>query len=111
RQQALANKRGVVMDGRDIRTHVLPGAEVKIFLIATVAERAKRRHEEKHHKGYPSDIDELKKERQQRDQIDTKRETAPRIKTDDEIEIDTISLSVNDVANRILSEVKKVNHE
>src|SRR5699024_9799852 len=61
RQQALANKRGVVMDGRDIGTHVLPGAEVKIFLIATVAERAKRRHEENLQKGFPSDIDELKK--------------------------------------------------
>jgi len=111
RQQALAKKLGVVMDGRDIGTHVLPGAEVKIFLIATVAERAKRRHEENLQKGFPSDIDELKKEIEQRDHIDSKRETAPLIKADDAVEIDTTSLSVNDVANRILSEVKKVSHE
>jgi len=111
RQQALAKKLGVVMDGRDIGTHVLPGAEVKIFLIATVAERAKRRHEENLQKGFPSDIDELKKEIEQRDHIDSKRATAPLIKADDAVEIDTTSLSVNDVANRILSEVKKVSHE
>src|SRR5690625_937815 len=88
-QQAITKKRGVVMDGRDIGTHVLPGAEVKIFLIATVAERAKRRHEENLQKGFPSDIDELKKEIEQRDHIDSKRETAPLIKADDAVEIDT----------------------
>src|SRR5690625_6431128 len=75
---------GFVRDGRDIGTHVLPGAEVKIFLIATVAERAKRRHEENLQKGFPSDIDELKKEIEQRDHIDSKRETAPLIKADED---------------------------
>lgn len=108
RQRALANERGVVMDGRDIGTHVLPSAEVKIFLIATVAERAKRRHKENLEKGFPSDINALKKEIEQRDHIDSKRETAPLIKADDAVEIDTTALSANDVANLILSEARKV---
>ena len=108
RQQALAKKRGVVMDGRDIGTHVIPDAEVKIFLIATVEERAKRRYAENIEKGFTSDLEELKKEIEQRDLIDTEREAAPLIKADDAIEIDTTALSIHDVAERILAEVEKV---
>lgn len=107
RQQNLAMKRGVVMDGRDIGTHVLPDAEVKVFLIATVEERAKRRYEENIRKGYPSDLEILKREIEQRDYIDSKREAAPLIKAADAIEVDTTSLSINDVAQFILTEAKK----
>lgn len=108
RQQALAEKSGVVMDGRDIGTHVIPDAEIKIFLIATVEERAKRRHAENIEKGFSSDLEELKKEIEQRDLIDTEREAAPLIKAEDAVEIDTTALSINDVAERILAEVLKV---
>ncbi|WP_404456356.1 (d)CMP kinase [Virgibacillus necropolis] len=108
RQQALTERRGVVMDGRDIGTHVIPDAEVKIFLHATVEERAKRRHDENIEKGFASNIEELKKEIEQRDLIDTKRESAPLIKADDAIEIDTTSLSIDDVADQILGEALKV---
>lgn len=108
RQQALTKKQGVVMDGRDIGTHVIPDAEVKIFLHATVEERAKRRHEENIAKGFTSDIEELKKEIEQRDLIDTKRESAPLIKAEDAIEIDTTSLSIDDVAGQILGKALKV---
>ncbi|PAV29513.1 cytidylate kinase [Virgibacillus profundi] len=108
RQQALAEKRGVVMDGRDIGTHVLPDAEVKIFLVASVEERAKRRYEENVKKGFPSDLEELKEEIEQRDLIDSKREAAPLIKADDATEIDTTSLSINEVAEQVLTEVTKV---
>ncbi|MUK87254.1 (d)CMP kinase [Ornithinibacillus sp. L9] len=107
RQQSLASKRGVVMDGRDIGTHVLPDAEVKIFLIASVEERAKRRYEENIQKGFPSDLEELKKEIKQRDQIDSKRDVAPLLKAEDAIEIDTTSLSIDEVAQKILTEVSK----
>lgn len=107
RQQALAKNRAVVMDGRDIGTHVLPSAQVKIFLIASVDERAKRRHEENLSKGLPSNLEQLKVEIQKRDEIDTNRQTAPLVKAKDAIEVDTTSLSVNEVVNRILSEVKK----
>ncbi|ASN07368.1 (d)CMP kinase [Virgibacillus necropolis] len=108
RQQALTEKRGVVMDGRDIGTHVIPDAEVKIFLHATVEERAKRRHEENISKGFNSNIEELKEEIKQRDLIDTKRESAPLIKAEDAVEIDTTSLSIDDVARQILSEALNV---
>ncbi|WP_099158375.1 (d)CMP kinase [Virgibacillus ndiopensis] len=107
RQQQLAEEKSVVMDGRDIGTHVLPDAEVKIFLIATVEERAKRRYEENLKKGFSSDLEELKEEIKQRDLIDSKREAAPLVKADDAIEIDTTSLTIDDVANRILQEVDK----
>lgn len=107
RQQNLADKWGVVMDGRDIGTHVLPDAEVKIFLIATVEERAKRRYEENIKKGFPSDLEILKKEIEQRDFIDSKREAAPLIKASDALEVDTTSLSIDDVAQFILTEAVK----
>lgn len=108
RQQAFATNLGVVMDGRDIGTHVLPNAEVKIFLIATVEERAKRRYEENSKKGFYPDMEELKLEIEQRDLIDTKREASPLIKASDASEIDTTSLSINQVAQRILAEVHKI---
>lgn len=108
RQQSLANYRGVVMDGRDIGTHVLPDAEVKIFLIASVEERAKRRYEENVQKGFPSDLEELKKEIEQRDLIDSKREVAPLLKAEDAIEIDTTSLTIDQVAQKILEAVYDV---
>ena len=108
RQQALADKSGVVMDGRDIGTHVLPAAELKFFLIATVDERAKRRYEENIQKGFPTNLAELKKEIEQRDLIDSERETAPLIKAEDAIEIDTTSLSINDVANVILKNASSI---
>ncbi|HLS60907.1 MAG TPA: (d)CMP kinase [Virgibacillus sp.] len=102
RQQILAQEQGVVMDGRDIGTHVLPHAEVKFFLIATVEERAKRRYEENISKGIPSNLKELKKDIEQRDEIDSKRDTAPLIKAEDAIEIDTTSLSIHEVVKMML---------
>jgi CMP/dCMP kinase len=108
RQQALAAHTSVVMDGRDIGTHVLPNAEVKIFLIASVEERAKRRFEENTKKGYNVDLEELKKEIEQRDLIDSQREAAPLIKAENAVEIDTTSLTIEQVADNILSEAYKV---
>ncbi|WP_029191069.1 (d)CMP kinase [Ornithinibacillus scapharcae] len=108
RQQLLAKERGVVMDGRDIGTKVIPDAEVKIFLIASVDERAKRRHVENLEKGFPSDLEELKKEIEKRDLIDSEREASPLIKADDAIEIDTTSLTISEVADRILDEANNI---
>ncbi|MDY0405687.1 (d)CMP kinase [Virgibacillus sp. 179-BFC.A HS] len=102
RQQAMAAEKGVVMDGRDIGTHVLPNAQVKIFLIASVEERARRRHEENIQKGFSSDLENIKMEIQARDEIDSKRETAPLIKAHDAIEIDTTSRSIAEVTELIL---------
>ncbi|QQZ11011.1 (d)CMP kinase [Heyndrickxia vini] len=103
RQQAFAKDGAVVMDGRDIGTHVIPDAELKIFLLASVEERAVRRHNENISKGYTSDLAQLKKEIEQRDKLDTEREVAPLKKAEDAIIIDTTSLSIDDVVNKIMN--------
>jgi cytidylate kinase len=103
RQQQLASGGGVVMDGRDIGTHVLPNAELKIFLLASVEERALRRHKENVENGFPSDLEKLKEEIALRDKLDSERETAPLKKAADAVELDTTSLSINEVVEKILS--------
>jgi len=102
RQQALAEKGGVVMDGRDIGTHVLPNAEVKIFMLASVQERAERRHLENTKKGFASSLEQLKKEIAKRDKLDSEREVSPLKKADDALELDTTSLSIEEVVQRIM---------
>ncbi|HEO8422298.1 (d)CMP kinase [Niallia sp. FSL W8-0635] len=102
RQQMFAVNGGVVMDGRDIGTHVIPTAEVKVFLLASVDERAIRRHKENIQKGYNSDLEQLKQEIAARDKLDSEREIAPLKKADDAIEIDTTSLSINGVVDKIM---------
>ena len=103
RQQAFAVNGGVVMDGRDIGTHVLPHAEVKVFLLASVEERALRRHSENQEKGFPTDLEKLKEEIARRDKIDSERDVAPLKKADDAIEIDTTSLTIPDVVEKIMA--------
>lgn len=107
RQQELATDGGVVMDGRDIGTHVLPDAEVKIFLQASVEERAKRRHLENLQKGFPSDLELIKKEIAARDKLDSEREVAPLRKAKDAVVIDTTSKTIEQVVNEILSLAKE----
>jgi len=102
RQQSFAKNGGVVMDGRDIGTHVLPNAEVKVFLRASVEERAVRRHAENLQKGFPSDLNILKEEIAARDKIDSEREVAPLKKADDATEIDTTSLTIPEVVEKIM---------
>lgn len=103
RQQQFAVDGGVVMDGRDIGTHVLPNAEVKVFLLASVTERAQRRHAENLQKGFPSDLEQLEKEIAARDKLDSEREVAPLKKAEDAVEIDTTSLSIEQVVEKIMA--------
>jgi len=103
RQQQFATNGGVVMDGRDIGTHVLPHAEVKVFLLASVQERAERRYQENLEKGFPADLEMLKKEIAARDKLDSEREIAPLKKAEDAVEIDTTSLSIERVVEKILA--------
>ncbi|MDF1507705.1 (d)CMP kinase [Robertmurraya sp. DFI.2.37] len=103
RQKSLAAEGGVVMDGRDIGTHVIPTAEVKIFLLASVEERAQRRHAENIEKGYPSDLETLKEEIAARDKLDSEREVAPLKKADDAVVIDTTSKSIDEVVESIMT--------
>ncbi|HDX9576744.1 (d)CMP kinase [Bacillus cytotoxicus] len=102
RQRALSEKGGVVMDGRDIGTQVLPNAEVKIFMLASVEERAERRHLENTQKGFPSNLEKLKEEIALRDKLDSEREVSPLKKADDAIELDTTSLSIEEVVQKIM---------
>ncbi|HDR7792566.1 TPA: (d)CMP kinase [Bacillus luti] len=108
RQQELAKKGGVVMDGRDIGTHVLPDAEVKIFMLASVDERAERRHLENTNKGFDSNLEQLKEEIAKRDKLDSEREVSPLKKADDALELDTTSLSIEEVVQKIMGIVSGV---
>lgn len=103
RQRELSKKRGVVMDGRDIGTHVIPDAEVKVFLIASAKERALRRYEEYKKNGIKVNLEELEQDIIKRDEADSKREVAPLIKAEDAIEIDTTNCSIHDVVSKILT--------
>lgn len=102
RQQLMSEQGGVVMDGRDIGTQVMPNAEVKIFMLASVDERAKRRHEENILKGFDSDIEQLKQDIAARDKFDSEREVSPLKKAADAIELDTTSLSIDEVVDAIM---------
>ena len=96
-QQALAETTSVVMDGRDIGTVVLPKAEVKIYLTASSAVRAKRRFDELVAKGMECDLAQLQKEIEERDYRDMTREVSPLKKADDAVELDTSNLSIEEV--------------
>lgn len=106
-QRKLAANGGTVMDGRDIGTHVLPDAEVKIFLTASVDERARRRHEENLKNGLPSNLQKIKEDIVERDEMDMTRKEAPLKKAEDAIEIDSTNLAIDDVVEKILTIVKE----
>ncbi len=89
RQRELAQSRNVIMDGRDIGTNVLPNADLKIFLTASLDDRAARRFEELQQKGMPCKLDEVKKDMAYRDKNDSERDCAPLSKADDAVLVDT----------------------
>lgn len=102
-QQESAKIGNVLMDGRDIGSVVLPNAQVKIFLTASVDERAKRRMLELKSKGESANFEEIKKAIEERDYKDSHREISPLIKASDAIEVDTTSLTIDDVCNKIIN--------
>ncbi|NMB39324.1 MAG: (d)CMP kinase [Firmicutes bacterium] len=102
-QQELAKSQDVVMDGRDITTTVLPDAELKIYLNASVEERAKRRLLELKSKGHPVELDDLITQINQRDRLDSTRKVSPLRKAEDAVEIDTTMLTIDQVVERILA--------
>jgi CMP/dCMP kinase len=107
RQKAIASAGGIVMDGRDIGTTVLPNAQVKIFLVASVDERAERRFKDNANKGIHVPLDILKKEIEERDYKDSHRTLSPLTKASDAKEIDTTSMSISDVVKAISLEIIK----
>ncbi|MGC9359954.1 MAG: (d)CMP kinase [Anaerolineae bacterium] len=107
RQRAIGKEGGVVMVGRDIGTVVLPDAEVKVYLDASLQERARRRHLEDQRRGKESDLDEVMAELERRDQIDSTRAAAPLRPADDATIIDSTNMTANQVVDRILALVRE----
>jgi cytidylate kinase len=93
-QQAMGNEKGIVMDGRDIGTVVFPNAELKIFVTASAEIRAQRRFKELEAKGMPANFDEILQNVEQRDYIDTHRETSPLRQADDALVLDNSHLTI-----------------
>lgn len=104
-QRNLAKKENVIMDGRDIGSVVLPNADVKIFLTASVDERAKRRFDELKEKSLS--LEEIKEQIKKRDFQDKNRQIAPLKKTDDAIEIDSTFLTIKEVVDKIKNIILK----
>ncbi len=107
-QRDLAARNNVVMDGRDIGTVVLPGADLKIFLTASVEVRAKRRYNELIEKGQEADLSSIAKQIEERDYRDMHREVAPLKQASDAILVDTSDLSIDEVTEKILSLLDEV---
>lgn len=101
-QYDMAVKGGVIMDGRDIGTAVLPKAELKIFMSATVEERARRRFEDNQQRGIESSFESLKEEIALRDKMDSEREASPLVQAEDAIFVDTTHLNIEQSAEEIL---------
>lgn len=107
-QQLIAAQGGIVMDGRDIGTVVLPDAELKIFLVASVEERAERRYKENLEKGIPADLETLKREIAERDYKDSHREVSPLKPAADSIHFDTTGVGITEVVKFIEEKAKKI---
>ncbi len=105
-QRKIAEGTSCVLDGRDIGSYVLPNAEYKFYITASVDVRADRRFKELKLKGHEVDFEELKKEIEQRDYNDINRDFAPLKKADDAIEIDTSFMTIEQVINKVLSYIK-----
>lgn len=97
----MSKRDSVIMDGRDIGTHVFPNADLKFFLKATSLERARRRQKDYQEQGLSIDIDNIVKEIEDRDRKDTEREHAPLKKAEDAVEIDTTHLTIEEVISII----------
>src|SRR6056297_3004341 len=106
-QKNIAKKGEIFVDGRDIGSRVLPDADLKIYLTASVEERASRRYNELIDKGNDSDFEKVKKEIKKRDYIDENRENSPLTKTDDAILIDSTNMSIEEVLDKISSLIKE----
>ena len=109
KQRFLARHGGVVMEGRDIGTHVLPDAEIKVFMIAGLKERALRRHVELKKKGIEISLEKIEADIQRRDDLDSSRVTAPLKPAKDAVHIDTSLLSIDEQVARVLKLVDDFN--
>ncbi|MCH5210737.1 MAG: (d)CMP kinase [Oscillospiraceae bacterium] len=100
-QREMAKSANVIMDGRDICSHVLPDAQVKIFLTASIEARAKRRYDELCRKGIECDFEKIKSDIAYRDKNDSEREVSPLKKAEDAVLLDTTELCFDEVVEKI----------
>lgn len=105
-QRDLAAKNDVIMDGRDIGTNILPGAQVKIYLTASIEVRAKRRYNELIAKGMECDLKEIEKDIAERDERDMNREIAPLKQAEDAVFLDTSDMGIEEVKNTIIDLIR-----
>lgn len=108
KQQEMGRDKGIVMDGRDIGSVVFPDAELKIFLTASTQVRAQRRYNELKEKGLDVSFDEILKNIEERDHIDSTREESPLIKTNDAIVLDNSNLTPKEQNEWLLKKVEEV---
>ncbi|OSP87254.1 cytidylate kinase [Lactococcus lactis] len=107
-QQRIAKNGGIIMDGRDIGTVVLPKADLKIFLVASVDERAERRYKENLSKGIPTDFERLKIEISERDRKDSTRAISPLKQAEDAILLDSTGKTINEIVQFIEDKAKEL---
>ncbi len=105
-QRELAANNNVIMDGRDIGTNILPNAQVKIYLTASIEVRAKRRYNELVAKGLDCDLKEIEKDIAERDERDMNREIAPLKQAEDAVYLDTSDMSIEDVKSAIIDLIR-----
>lgn len=108
KQQNLGRKGGIVAEGRDIGTVVFPQADLKVYLVASLEERARRRQEELRRQGIEIDREKLLADLQKRDTQDASRACAPLKKANDAIELDTTHLSIDEQVNIVLEKVAEL---
>lgn len=108
KQQQMASSGGVVMDGRDIGTNVMPNAEVKIFMTASVEERARRRYEELKVRVPQMTLEQITQDIMARDEMDRTRTISPLVAADDAIMLDTTHLTIHEVVDRIVERCMSV---
>ncbi|WP_314126599.1 (d)CMP kinase [Segatella maculosa] len=107
RQQRMGKDKGIVMDGRDIGTTVFPEAELKVFVTASAEVRAQRRYDELKEKGMPADFDDILKNVQERDYIDSHREVSPLRKAADAIELDNSHMTIAEQNDWLMRQVQQ----
>lgn len=101
-QRKMAERGGVLMDGRDIATNVLPDADVKIYLTASIEERANRRYKELCEKGLAVNLDDIARDIAARDKADMEREISPLVQAEDATLLDTTGMTIPEVVARII---------
>lgn len=106
-QRRMGAEKGIVMDGRDIGTTVFPDAELKIFVTASAQVRAQRRYDELQQKGMPADFDEILKNVEERDYMDSHREVSPLRQAEDAILLDNSDMTISEQNEWLIQQVEK----